>query len=328
VLLESPSVSRLAEEFAPSFSAEEPSSQPAAAGQTAAGQTAGRQWSPVLKLADTADAPPLICVHPAGGDVNCYQGLARRLRSRRPVWALRARGLDAQTTPHESVEQMARDYLAEVRALPHGPYYLAGWSTGGIFAFEMARQLVAEGSELGALFFLDSPTPAILEGVDLDDHARFLVDLVEFSNWFAGTEMRVDYAQLKRRGVEAALQTVFDEAKQHQVLPSDASVDYLRRLVAVCRENSRAILQYEMRPLDRPVQLFRPTNADVLADASGKTLSADLGWGSVLGDRLAIHEVHGDHFSMMTGDNLAALGDALLRQLTSFQTAASEALHD
>jgi thioesterase domain-containing protein len=215
---------------------------------------------------------------------------------------------------------MARDYVAAIRAeYPHGPYYLAGWSTGGIFAYEMAHQFLAQGSEVAALFFLDSPTPAIFEGLDLNDHARFLAELVEFSNWFAGSRMKVDYESLKEQQFEGALQMVFDEAKRHSVLPRDSSIDYLRRLVAVCRENSRAIMQYELRPLDRPVQLFRPENARVLADASGKTLSADLGWGSILGDRMAIYEVPGDHFSMMTGERAIALGDRLLDCLANLK---------
>ena len=44
--------------------------------------------------------------------------------------------------PHETFEEAATDYIAEMRQVqPHGPYLLGGFSGGGITAFEIARQL-------------------------------------------------------------------------------------------------------------------------------------------------------------------------------------------
>ncbi|MHB0958497.1 MAG: SDR family NAD(P)-dependent oxidoreductase [Pirellulaceae bacterium] len=315
-LLENPSVARLAAVFAPFFSPTSSGSQAPVVALSATARSLTHGWSPLLKLTDRGARPPLICVHPAGGDVSCYYSLARRLGAHFPVWALRARGLDEQTAPHQSVETMAQDYLEAIRAEhPPSPYYLAGWSTGGIFAYEMTRQLLGQPDEAAGLFLFDSPTPAIFQGVDLEDASRFLVDLVEFSNWFAGSRMQVDYEDLKTQTPDAALRIVFDEAKRHHVLSSDSSIEYLRRLVSVCREHSRAIVQYPLRPLDRPVHLFRPANSRVLADASRKTLSEDLGWREILGEQLVIRQVPGDHFSMMTEENAGVLGDRILDQL-------------
>src|SRR5262249_55810008 len=41
----------------------------------------------------------------------------------------------------------------------HGPYRLGGWSMGGVLAFEMARQLEAEGEEIEHLLLLDAMAP-------------------------------------------------------------------------------------------------------------------------------------------------------------------------
>ena len=47
---------------------------------------------------------------------------------------------------------MARFYLEEVRALqPHGPYYLGGYCFGGNVAYEMARQLRAQGERVAQI---------------------------------------------------------------------------------------------------------------------------------------------------------------------------------
>src|SRR5690606_38688682 len=58
-------------------------------------------------------------------------------------------------------EEMAADYLSEVRQVqPNGPYLLGGFSGGGIVAYEMAKQLLAQGEEVSLLVMLDTPLPS------------------------------------------------------------------------------------------------------------------------------------------------------------------------
>ena len=55
-------------------------------------------------------------------------------------------------------------YKNEVRRRqPNGPYYLGGWSAGGVVAYEIAAQLIAEGEKVERLLLLDSPCPIRLE---------------------------------------------------------------------------------------------------------------------------------------------------------------------
>jgi myxalamid-type polyketide synthase MxaB len=281
-----------------SVSADPSASQPVAGNGRPAGAAA---WSPLVSLASGGGQPPLFCMHPIGGDLRCYLDVVRSLRSGQPVWGLRARGLEQQMQPHRSMEAMVGDYLRAIRQLePAGPYHLVGWSTGGIYAYEIAHQLLATGANLGALILLDTPTPSIFRDVDLDDDARFLVDLVEFSNWFAGTRMQVNYQQLRADDKQQALQRILHEAKKNHVLPPDTPLAHLRRLIEVCKQNVHAIMQYVPPALSEPVHLVRPTDTAVLAEASGQALEEDLGWGSML-DGWTIHTVPGNHFSMMTG---------------------------
>ena len=98
------------------------------------------------------------------GNILNLRHLAVQIGQDRPVYGLQARGLYGDQSPHETFEEMARDYLAEVRQVqPHGPYFLAGFSGGGIVAYEMAQQLVVEG-ETAKVVLLDTPYP---EEVDL-----------------------------------------------------------------------------------------------------------------------------------------------------------------
>jgi myxalamid-type polyketide synthase MxaB len=286
----------------------------------ASAETADR-WSPFVKLTNGQTQPPLFCIHPVGGDVRCYFELARRFESAWPVWALRARGLEGGLPPHESVEELATDYATAIQeACPQGPYYLAGWSTGGIFALEIAHRLRQQDAEVGALIFFDSPAPSIFRGVDLDDHARFLYDLVNFSNWFAGTQMRVSYEELKKLDAETAFETALAEAKSQGALPAESSAEQVRRLVDVCKAHVRAVMQYAPPAYDQALHMFRPMNTDTLVEASGRKLDETLGWGETLQKGMVTHQMPGDHFSMMTGGNVARVAEALLECLRGDQS--------
>jgi acetoacetyl-CoA synthetase len=79
--------------------------------------------------------------------------LARRLPSHIPVYGLQG---DAETACNRAFDQIAADYVKEIRTFqPRGPYFIAGYSIGGVVAHEMARQL-SEHSGHVRLFLVDS----------------------------------------------------------------------------------------------------------------------------------------------------------------------------
>jgi surfactin synthase thioesterase subunit/acyl carrier protein len=131
----------------------------------AAGDDGEIATSPLVPLRATGDREPLFLVHPAGGSVFGYLDLVRRLKPGRPVF-----GLQALAAGSADVGEMAERYLAEIRNVqPHGPWHLAGWSFGGLVAFEMARQLRAQGEEIAGLTLIDPPEPADPHSTDFDE---------------------------------------------------------------------------------------------------------------------------------------------------------------
>ena len=110
---------------------------------------------------DRARKPFFLCAGMFGNILN-LRHLAVHIGADRPVYGLQARGIYGGQAPHETFEEMARDYLAEVRAVqPHGPYLLGGFSGGGLVAYEMAQQLRADGEETALLVMLDTPYPDV-----------------------------------------------------------------------------------------------------------------------------------------------------------------------
>jgi acetoacetyl-CoA synthetase len=102
-------------------------------------------------------AGALFLAHGLGGSVMELRQVANAIDSDYAVYGIEARGLDGRAEPFDSIEDMARFYLGEIRRIqPAGPYLLAGFSFGGLVALEMAQQLRAEGETVRFLALLDS----------------------------------------------------------------------------------------------------------------------------------------------------------------------------
>ncbi|MFE7214677.1 amino acid adenylation domain-containing protein [Streptomyces sp. NPDC057611] len=111
----------------------------------------------LLPLRRRGSRPPLFCVHPASGFSWSYAGLMRHLSPDFPIYGLQSRGIADPCELPTSVEEIAADYLKQVRSVqPTGPYLLLGWSFGGLVAHAMAEQLQRAGEKVDLLAMLDS----------------------------------------------------------------------------------------------------------------------------------------------------------------------------
>ncbi|NPC78897.1 non-ribosomal peptide synthase/polyketide synthase [Pyxidicoccus fallax] len=127
-------------------------------------------WTPLVPIQTGGDLPPFFCVHPVGGGVLAYAGLARHLGPRQPFYGLEAQGLDGTEPPLESILEMAYFYVEAIRTVqPHGPYRLGGWSLGAVIAFEMARALRQRGEEVEVLALIEPSPTAYARGEPLAD---------------------------------------------------------------------------------------------------------------------------------------------------------------
>lgn len=214
---------------------------------------------------------------------------------------------------------MMQDYIASMREIqPSGPYCLMGWSTGGIFAYEMARRLIADGESIESLVMLDAPQPTVFEHVDLSDNARFLTDLVDFANYFAGSSMEIKYEELRELSEHEALARILRLSKEQRVLSPDANIAYLRRLVNVCKQHVRLFQAYEPQAIDAMAHLIRPEDDTMLTEATRQTHDDDFGWSRLV--NLQLHEVPGHHFTMMTGDESQILATKISELLVDSRT--------
>lgn len=117
--------------------------------------------SSLVKLKVDGSHRPLFLVHPNSGQTLPFYRLAQRLGAEQPVYGFRARGLRTGETPHQSLLEMAADYVQELQTVQaRGPYRLGGRCMGATVALEMARILHQRGEDIESLFLFDAPPPA------------------------------------------------------------------------------------------------------------------------------------------------------------------------
>lgn len=116
--------------------------------------------SSVVKLRSGGDSAPLLLVHPIGGTVFCYRDLVSCLSDDRAIYGLQPPTPWARENIPASIEEIAEMYLRDAaHTLRPGPWHLAGWSFGGLVAFEIGRQLEVMGHPAASLTIIDTIAP-------------------------------------------------------------------------------------------------------------------------------------------------------------------------
>jgi amino acid adenylation domain-containing protein len=284
--------------------------------------------SPLVRMQPDGDAPPFFCVQPIGGSVYSFVPLARRLAPDQPFVGLGGRyWLDAADLKDDTLEALAARYVRAMRQeMPADEYHLGGWSSGGVVAFEMARQLAAEGHRVARLVLIDSVPPEPL--VELDD-ATFLRRVIAERT---GTDVTLDEQVFESLAPELRLAAVRDAAVAHGLLDLDIRTEQVQAYVTQQQRAARLVCSYKPGAYDAydgVVTLLRasdshevlPAESDGDGDADGDDGASTLrdlsyGWTQFLTQPIDIHIVPGRHTTMVMDPHAEALAAELSRVLT------------
>ncbi|MEC2178338.1 non-ribosomal peptide synthetase DhbF [Bacillus subtilis] len=138
----------------------------------------------LLPLRTSGDKSPLFCVHPAGGLSWCYAGLMTNIGTDYPIYGLQARGIGQREELPKTLDDMAADYIKQIRTVqPKGPYHLLGWSLGGNVVQAMATQLQNQGEEVSLLVMLDAYPNHFLPKKEAPDDEEALIALLALGGY-------------------------------------------------------------------------------------------------------------------------------------------------
>lgn len=257
------------------------------------------EWSPLVKI--NAGAPgrtPLFCVHGAGGNVMIFKRLADTLGLDRPFYGLQAQGVDGKLPPNETIEDMASCYVAALRKVqPSGPYIFAGYSGGGIIAYEMAQQIVKMGETVSAIVMIDSIEPSeMLRPITMFDRLKQVHRINKKYIWQWPMNFLSDrnYRRFSRKLQEGRIdETVMTGLEIAGALATEAYF--------------RAQNKYRPKCYSGDVLLVQASEARMYFLRSGPMR----GWDKVVQGKIDIMKVDGDHYSIFLEPAITKLGTAL-----------------
>ncbi|WP_081738878.1 hybrid non-ribosomal peptide synthetase/type I polyketide synthase [Mesorhizobium ciceri] len=259
---------------------------------------------------------PLFCPHPFGGHVLFYTPLAEALGAKQPLFGLQARGLNGEAKPHLSIPEMAREYVEAIKCVqPRGPYQLAGLSMGGSIAWEMACQLRDAGDEVATLALLDAKALHKHEEVASGRYHRLLGNN-PIPDWLSEQAITMSvlfpalkkhWRKLKSIKRERQVMALHDFGRQAGHVPkmSDTQLDHI---LTIAEANRIALRDYTPRPNDSRAILFAAKKG---LRASSNLPDGDLGWKQFARGGLEIHEVPGNHYTMVAPPHVNALAKIL-----------------
>ncbi len=264
----------------------------------------------------TGSQRPLFLVHEITGLDGYFTQLGAWIDADIPVYGLPAVGWGEPQL--RTIEGLAKRLKAAMRAVqPHGPYRLAGWSFGGVLAYEIAIQLIGEDEEVEFLGLLDTRHPALVSGgkpkwaAENRPHHAQLLELC-LAYWQQRSPGGPESAKLAGLAGVEDFSALLERCRAQALLAPDlADVTepdlwhVLDRIVA----HGDAQANYTVFPMPLKLHLF--VAAHEQRDDEPPPHKRWLGWNAILPDtQLQRIVVPGTHQSMVL-EHAQALGEAL-----------------
>jgi amino acid adenylation domain-containing protein len=252
-----------------------------------------RNWQTLVPIKPHGNKTPLYIVHGVGLNVLPFYSIARHLDHEQPLYGIQAYGLNGVDQPQTCVEDIAAKYLEEILVQnPDGPYALAGYSFGGIIAFEMAQQLAKMNKKVHPLILFDtyadrnSPNENFLSkmGNRLETEiGKRLFDL----------ELMIFHPKvLKRLKIESYQRKLEQLKKYLHMQVNFEETEILEIIKRVRKVHEEAGRKYIIRPYNGDIYLFRAkVRTNYLKDIK------NFGWKPYV-KRINVIEMDGEHTTM------------------------------
>ncbi len=238
---------------------------------------------------------PLFCVHGVGGNVLRFSDLVRGLGADQTCYGLQARGADGRSKPHECLREMAAAYVKEVEeTFPSGPYLICGYSSGGVIAYEMAKQLRQAGRPVGLLTLFDTYHPEFY--ADDSDAILLRKRFREEGLWPSVKEFfRIFWRHQQQRVNNQKLRVYRKLGKRlpQSLIPHSLALAFYD-----------AAKKYEAGDFSGEILLFRTTTN---VGESGE----DLGWGANAEGGARVVSIPGNHDNFLLAPHVGKICEAL-----------------
>jgi amino acid adenylation domain-containing protein len=274
----------------------------------------------IVSIRSEGSQAPLFLLHEISGLDTYFYPLAKLIDADIPVYGLVPPPLKDSRADELSLSEMATRMVRHIRAVqPQGPYHLAGWSFGGLLAWETAAQLADEGQAIAFLGMFDS---WLLQSRMQHNRSNFLSMKTQLMALVHHSYVQLSEAQQNRISAllneddERDEDALFTELEKSGVLAVLAEIqsdlgtrDGLQNFIKRMMQHGQAGEKFEARPLPLMPHLFVAGEGSGVEEERGIT-ALDVWQHSYEGLGLKAVMVPGTHQSIMD-DNLPALAKEL-----------------
>lgn len=251
----------------------------------------------------------LFLIHDGSGEVEAYIKLCSNLNGTLNCWGIKANRLENFSPQNITIEKVATEYIEKIKAVqPQGPYYLAGWSIGGLIAFEIARQIELKKEKIEFLSMIDTVAPQSdlwggIQAFDSENEKKIILKclpykelergLLDISDFHMIWSYALDYVEQKGlvSGMHKALKPKFNSSIIDAL--HNCKYDHVREIIYYLNTirsyyNARA-LYIPSSKVKTPLYYFKATESDVKNETR---------WNLYCENPVNFYTTGGNHFSM------------------------------
>jgi thioesterase domain-containing protein len=263
----------------------------------------------IVPFSTKGEGSPLLFVHDVTGTVDVYYRVVELLNPDRPCFGIHAPAYTAAADAGLTIEAMASSYLKASRSLltADGDAVLAGFSLGGMIAYEMARQHAESGGRELPVLMVDITVSLPRSRLELTRDM-----MLNLPAWLRHDGLKTSPWALVQRG----LRRVHKAFAPNAPLPSSGIwAELLGRPVAhpeTTQVMLAALRKYVPPPYSGPVVLLRGKDRHLF-----NTRDPALGW-SAYAQNLRTDALPGSHDTWILDEKLPASVEVIRRNLDSF----------
>ncbi|MCX4030254.1 amino acid adenylation domain-containing protein [Endozoicomonas sp. SM1973] len=273
----------------------------------------GIEYKPtvLVPLKVNSGKPNVFCIHPIGGKVFYYKDLSDVLGEAFNICGITS----LENMTYSSIRELAEFYADElVKYQSDDAFNLVGWSSGGLFALEIASVLEERGKNVAYLGLLDSSL--IPHYSTQEDHNAFLAVLNILATLrrqgFAPSEVNKIVEFIKAKGWDEGVfaasekETALKALTEHLNIKIELdSFGYILEQLEVTREYLSLLVGYTPKKKGGQVYYYKASEEQEEAELLN-ALSLESENKRVIG---------GGHYSILEGENAVELGRRILEDI-------------
>lgn len=259
---------------------------------------------------------PVFLFHPIGGGVDCYSDIVQSISNRATIIGIECPMLKSidNVVDKTTLIDFAISYIKDIKSIQNsGPYFLGGWSLGGMIAYEIAHHLSCNGEAIGPVCIIDA-----FNFQEYPQNKRIRPDnfrvLLNFASDY-GLLIGLPDAELKALLNEKNEEKLIGWLKEKGLTSKFRAFQFLSKLIfdyVPSTEFKGSVTLIKASDSSFFIKRFKLMEDEI----KERHIDESLGWSFLVSSsRLQVVDLPGDHYSIIKQPNAAIIADFMIENL-------------